>query len=158
MATRETRPSRPARRAGSAQERVRPALTSRAAILALVLCAVTLSLAYPLREYIAQRSEIAQLRETRAHLEDSVADLEQRRDDLETDEQLEREARTRLYYQYPGEDVYVVLDEDRDETEDRVQDGAPAESWFARLWRSVEEADTTDAPADGIPDAQPLPR
>ncbi|WP_236539910.1 FtsB family cell division protein [Spiractinospora alimapuensis] len=137
---------------------MRPALTSRAAILALVLCAVTLSLAYPLREYIAQRSEIAQLQETRAHLEDSVADLEQRREDLTSDEHVEQEARTRLYYQYPGENVYVVVDENSEDTGDQVQDGDSAETWFARLWRSVGEADTTDAPVDGIPDAQPLPR
>lgn len=137
---------------------MRPALTSRAAILALVLCAVTLSLAYPLREYIAQRSEIAQLQETRGQLEDSVADLEQRREVLSTDEHVEQEARNRLYYQYPGENVYVVVDNESDDTDDRVQDSDSAETWFARLWRSVDEADTTDAPVDGIPDAQPLPR
>ena len=30
-------------------------LTSRAAVLAVVVCAIALSLAYPVREYIAQR-------------------------------------------------------------------------------------------------------
>ena len=42
-------------------ERDRPRFTSRAAVLAVVMCAVALSLAYPIREYIAQRRQIDQL-------------------------------------------------------------------------------------------------
>ena len=33
-------------------------LTGRAAVLAVVICAIALSLAYPVREYIAQRQQI----------------------------------------------------------------------------------------------------
>ena len=36
-------------------------LTGRAALLAVVICAIALSLAYPVREYIAQRRQIDQL-------------------------------------------------------------------------------------------------
>ena len=36
-------------------------LTGRAALLAVVICAIALSLAYPVREYIAQRQQIDQL-------------------------------------------------------------------------------------------------
>ena len=36
-------------------------LTGRAAVLAVVICAIALSLAYPVREYIAQRQQIDQL-------------------------------------------------------------------------------------------------
>ena len=39
----------------------RPRFTSRAAVLAVVVCAIALSLAYPVREYIAQRRQIDQL-------------------------------------------------------------------------------------------------
>ena len=35
--------------------------TSRAALLAVVICAIALSLAYPVREYMAQRLQIDQL-------------------------------------------------------------------------------------------------
>ena len=42
--------------------RDRPNLTGRAAMLALVVCMLAISLAYPLREYLAQRSDIGQLR------------------------------------------------------------------------------------------------
>ncbi|QRN81813.1 MAG: septum formation initiator family protein, partial [Nocardiopsis sp. BM-2018] len=50
-------------------------LTSRAAILALVVCAIALSLAYPLREYVMQQAQIAQLQDERARMEENVAYL-----------------------------------------------------------------------------------
>ena len=42
--------------------RDRPNLTGRAAMLALVVCLLAISLAYPLREYLSQRSDIGHLR------------------------------------------------------------------------------------------------
>src|SRR5262249_51732941 len=45
----------------SADGKPRTRLTSRAAVLAAVICAVLLTLAYPVREYIAQRRQIGQL-------------------------------------------------------------------------------------------------
>ena len=50
-------------------ERDRPRFTSRAAVLAVVLCAIALSLAYPVREYIGQRRQIDQLTAQRATAE-----------------------------------------------------------------------------------------
>jgi hypothetical protein len=41
------------------EERRRSNLTGRAAVLALVVCLLAISLAYPLREYLAQRGDIA---------------------------------------------------------------------------------------------------
>ncbi len=52
-------PGPPPRRPQPAPQRAR--FTSRAAVLAVVLCAIALSLAYPVREYIAQRRQIDQL-------------------------------------------------------------------------------------------------
>ncbi len=120
--------------------RVRPMLTSRAAILALVMCVIALSLAYPLREYIAQRAQLAELREERARMEQSVRDLRQREEEMTQDSYVEREARVRLHYQYPGETAYIVIPPDS-EDEDEADTG-PSEPWFTALWRSVEEADS----------------
>ena len=114
-------------------------LTSRAAILALVVCVIALSLAYPLREYVAQRSQIAQLQEERARMEENVHELRSRVQALGTDEYIEREARLRLHYQYPDETAYIVV-RPESEAESGVEAG-PGEPWFTALWRSVREAD-----------------
>lgn len=144
---------RPARKTGSSgtgtgrTPRVRPMLTSRAAILALVVCVIALSLAYPLREYIAQRAQLADLREERAHMEQSVQDLRRREEEMSQDSYVEREARVRLHYHYPGETAYIVIPPDSED--DARTDTGPSEPWFTALWRSVEEADSPP-PDDGL--------
>lgn len=122
-------------------------LTSRAAILALVVCMIALSLAYPLREYVAQRAQIAQLQDERARMEESVRELRQREEELSQDVYIEREARLRLHYQYPGETAYIVVRPDAEE--DAEDDAGPSEPWFVTLWRSVEEADAPSSD-DGL--------
>lgn len=114
-------------------------LTSRAAILAVVVCGIALTLAYPLREYVAQRAQVAQLQEERERMEDNVAHLEQRAEELSEDEYVEREARARLHYQYPEETAYIVVrPEDESDAEEEDESEEP---WFSTLWGSVGEAD-----------------
>ncbi len=137
-------------------ERGRPTLTSRAAILALVVCAITLSLAYPVREYVLQRAEIAKLQEERQSSEQNVSDLEQRHEQLQDPTHIEREARDRLHYQYPGESNYVIVgDDDEDEQQEATEETDP---WFTRLWQSVEEADQVTEQQEEIPEAEPPER
>lgn len=121
--------------------------TSRAAILALVVCAIALSLAYPLREYVAQRAQVAQLQQERARMEESVRALRQREEELSQGEYVEREARIRLHYQYPGETAYIVVWPDSED--DGEAEAGPSEPWFTTLWRSVEDADSPP-PGDGL--------
>src|ERR671923_194422 len=97
------RRARPGRRGGTA-------LTGRAAILAVVMCAIALSLAYPVREYIAQRQEIAELEHKEAVARREVEELQQRKQQLGDTSYIEREARRRLHYCMPGERCYIVLD------------------------------------------------
>ncbi|MFC7326731.1 FtsB family cell division protein [Marinactinospora rubrisoli] len=142
---------------GQPAARPRPALTSRAAILGLVMCVIALSLAYPLREYIAQRSEIAQLQDQRARTEQSVAELRERNEELQDPAYIEREARTRLHYQYPGERAYVVLDGTDEEAAEPEATGPP-DPWFTKLWKSILAADQAGAENEEIPEAQPPAR
>lgn len=159
-ATKADRPAKAAarngaRRAGDAgtkdsgvgrTSRVRPMLTSRAAILALVVCVIALSLAYPLREYVMQQSQIAQLKEDRARMEENVADLQEREEALSDEAFVEREARARLHYQYPDETAYIVI-RPESEAETEADPAEPTEPWFTELWRTVEEADSPDPDA-----------
>lgn len=81
----------------------RSRLTGRAALLAMVLCSLVVALAYPIRQYVAQRAEIADLqreqRETRQRVED-LRDLKARWQD---DAYAEQQVRLRLHYVMPGE-------------------------------------------------------
>lgn len=131
------------RRSGSAAPgAARPGLTSRAAILAVVVCAIALSLAYPVREYIAQRQEIAEQRQQQRTAQRKVAELEEHRARLTDESYIKREARRRLNYCMPDEKCYLVLDGDGSQREQTAAaQSAPRPPWYQALWRSVEEAD-----------------
>lgn len=159
MASKPEKPKRPRRESAGppGSVRSRPALTSRAAILALVVCVIALSLAYPLREYIAQRAEITELREENARTKENVADLEQRNDELQRRPYIEQEARTRLHYQYPDEKAYVVVGDDGGDTADKRATKSP-DPWFTQLWKSVRKADEAEPKREEIPEAEPPSR
>ena len=137
----------------------RPQLTGRAAILAIVVCAIAMSLAYPVREYVAQRRQIAQLEAQQANALRKLQNLEERRRRLEDPEYIKRLAKERLFYCEPGADCYQVLDEE--------QAGAAAAkagtksperpAWYVTLWRSFEAADRgrPAAPQQGRPSPAP---
>ncbi|WP_083982480.1 FtsB family cell division protein [Actinomadura hibisca] len=129
--------------AGGAR-RNNPALTSRAAILAVVVCAIALSLAYPVREYIAQRQEIADLQHKEHQARRQVEELAQRKQRLGDRSYIEREAKQRLHYCMPGEKCYIVLDGGGGNGR-QAERGGPASRppWYETLWRSVETADRT---------------
>ncbi|MFI0371432.1 septum formation initiator family protein [Actinomadura sp. 1N219] len=127
--------------AGGAR-RGNPALTSRAAILAVVVCAIALSLAYPVREYIAQRKEIAELQRKEAVARRQVEILAQRKQQLGEKSYIEREATRRLHYCRPDVKCYIVLDGSGGDGR-QARKGGPASRppWYETLWRSVESAD-----------------
>ena len=70
----------------------RSRLTSRAAVLAVVLCAIALSLAYPVREYIAQRRQIDQLEVQRQAIAAKLSRLEQQQQELSSNAYVEQQA------------------------------------------------------------------
>jgi len=119
-----------------------PALTSRAAILAVVVCAIALSLAYPVREYIAQRKEIADLQHKEGVARHKVDELAQRKRQLGDKSYIEREATRRLHYCRPAVKCYIVLDGGGSEGQQTRKGGPPNRPpWYETLWRSVETAD-----------------
>jgi cell division protein FtsB len=124
--------------------RDRPNLTGRAAMLALVVCLLAISLAYPLREYLSQRSDIGELRSQVAAQEKRVAALEKAKQRWNDPAYVEAQARERLHYVMPGETAYVVLGADEAPSPDGVVRKLPTEAdrkpWFADLWDSVEAA------------------
>ena len=129
---------------GQPEERRRSNLTGRAAVLALVVCLLAISLAYPLREYLSQRSDISDFRARVTEQEARVAELRAQHERWEDNDYVEAQARERLHYVMPGETSYVVLEADEAPAQDGVVEAqAPAAArspWFTDLWNSVEAA------------------
>ena len=123
-------------------------LTTRAAVLGLVLCALVVSAALPLREYLSQRGQVAQLEQTQAERRSTVAALERQKALLGDPTYVAALARERLHFVKPGETTYVVLGaEDPSLTAPPDATGRPAgplAPWWSQLYASVRAA---DAPA-----------
>lgn len=114
--------------------------TRRAALLALVVCALAVSVSVPLRNYLGQRGEFGELRARQVELSDQVAELERRMAQLSDPSYVEAQARERLRYVRPGEVPYVVqLPPTAPPPLAVPGPGRPPAPWYDRLWKSVAE-------------------
>lgn len=115
--------------------------TRRAAVFAIVFCALALSVAVPLRTYLGQRDDVARQEQLKAELREQVDALEARKAELDDPAQVEAEARRRLRYVMPGETPYIVElpDNARDGIEEPEQGKVREESWYQLLWNAVSE-------------------
>ena len=80
----------------------------RAALLAVVVCALALTVAVPLRNYVSQRHELAAVAEQQRHLDSEAASLRAERSSMDDPAHVEALARARLGYARPGETPYRV--------------------------------------------------
>jgi cell division protein FtsL len=122
-------------------------LTGRAAVLAVVICAIVLSLAYPVREYVAQRRVIDQLVAQRETMQTQVKSLEAQQAKLSNPAYIEQLARQELDMCFPGKQCYIVeAGQPVASTAGTPQPGAAP--WYSKLWQSVEQADaSSNSPA-----------
>ena len=118
----------------------RPRFTSRAAVLAVVLCAIALSLAYPVREYIGQRRQIDQLQAQSAASAAQLARLRAAEARLNDPSYIEQQARDRLHWCLPHQTCYVIID-GRPSGRSAAGAAAAGTPWYERLWHSVRQAD-----------------
>ena len=97
---------------------MRPAITRRLAFLgvtvAAVLAALTLGVV-PFRDWLEQRERTAELRVEVAEVEAVNRSYEERIDALNTDEEIERRARSEYSLIRPDEEAYAVLPPPRSE-------------------------------------------
>lgn len=114
-------------------------LTGRAALLAVVICAIALSLAYPVREYIAQRQQIDLLLAEQQTMSAQVKALTEERIKLSQTWYVEQQARNELHMCFPKEQCYEVITGQPAKTSGGPQ--VSAEPWYAKLWQSVQRAD-----------------
>ena len=100
-----------------------------------------MSLAYPLRQYVEQRSLIAELQQRTEDSGRRVEELRAQKQRWEDPAYVEQQARERLFYVMPGETGYVIVGEPPSST------GTPGDAstgekvpWYDALWRSVDAA------------------
>jgi cell division protein FtsB len=126
---------------GFLRERVLSRLTTRrAALLAMVVCALALSVAVPLHTYLSQRAELQSELQQQQVLRQQEAALTQTQQRLSDTAQVEAEARSRFGYVMPGETPYVVQlpgGLPAASTQTPGQPATPGSSWYQQLWNSV---------------------
>ena len=120
----------------------RSRLTGRAALLALVLCSLVVALAYPMRQYVSQRAEIADQRAANgeqaaragraaARPEGALAGRRVRRAADPRAAALCDAGRDRLHRDRPG----------RRRSSRVPTQGAADRPWYANVWDGVDKAD-----------------
>jgi cell division protein FtsL len=119
-------------------------LTGRAAVLAVVICAIALSLAYPVREYVTQRRQIDSLVAQQQAMLAQVRGLEAQQARLSSPSYIEQLARQELDMCFPGTQCYIV-----EGGQPKAGAALPARPgpapWYDKLWRSVQQADANPA-------------
>ncbi|OQR59360.1 acyl-phosphate glycerol 3-phosphate acyltransferase [Streptomyces maremycinicus] len=121
----------------------RSRLTGRAALLALVLCTLIVALAYPMRQYVSQRAEIADLEREKQQASERVEQLRDLKARWQDDAYAEQQIRQRLHYVLPGETGFVVIDPDA-ARQSRADLGAADRPWYANVWDGVDKSDASD--------------
>ena len=128
----------------------RPRFTGRAAVLALVLCSLIAALAYPTRQFIAQRAQIAQQRAAAEQAQAQVDQLRREQARWQDPAYVTAQARERLHYGFPGETPYTSVDPSPGASataQARSQAGAAGQPWYANLFESLDAADASGTAA-----------
>ncbi|MER6558082.1 septum formation initiator family protein [Streptomyces sp. NPDC001027] len=121
----------------------RSRLTGRAALLAIVLCTLIVALAYPMRQYVSQRAEIADLEREKQQAGERVEQLRDLKARWQDDAYAEQQIRLRLHYVLPGETGYIVVDPDA-ARQSRADLGAADRPWYSNVWDGVDKSDASD--------------
>lgn len=119
-------------------------LTGRAALLALVLCSLVVALAYPTRQYVTQRSEIADQKRQAERTRDEVDKLKELRARWRDPAFVEQQARRHLHFVRPDERGYTLPDGTAD-TGPRRDRGPANRAWYENMWDAVDAVDAAEA-------------
>jgi cell division protein FtsB len=143
------------------QRRSSGRFTGRAAILALVASVLVLTLAYPLRQYLAQRAQIVAAERAQAQQRAVIAEKEKQKRKWADPAYVKAQARRRQQMVEPGVLVYYIK-------YPQPAGGAAAtpgllpqskagqgDPWYGQLWSSVKAA---GQPAETMPVDAPVLR
>ncbi|MFD2091869.1 FtsB family cell division protein [Blastococcus deserti] len=138
------RPGRRAPRSAGTPQRRRPLVTGRAVLLGGLILLLALTLAGPIRQYLAGQAELEQLAAEGRELDQRAADLREQLERQSDPAYAERQARERLTYVLPGDRLVVVVDGEAVEGDagTLADAGRDAElPWYEGLMQSLADAD-----------------
>jgi cell division protein FtsB len=119
------------------------ALTGRATVLIVVFVALALAYTYPLRVYLAQESQIAQLQTDQAAQQKLIEAKSEELAKWQDPAYIKAQARAKYFYVEPGETPLLVINDPVGAAKAAGKKApAPAPgSWYDTLWSSVRAAD-----------------
>jgi cell division protein FtsB len=142
--------------------RRRTSLTGRAAIVAVVVAALGIALAAPVRQLIGQRAQINGLRASVSSQRQQLSSLEQTQKLWANPSYVAAQAQQRLHYVEPGKVPIITLAPTPTARSGGVA-GGPAPSaaattpWYAELWTSVRGAGAATPTPKPAPSPSVLP-
>lgn len=129
------------------QHQQKSRLTSRAAVVVLVLAVLAVSYASSLRAYLQQRGSIDQLQAQIAEREAKIHDLRREQERWEDPAYVAQQARARFGYVAKGETPFVVVDAQGNPLDTTVSLGDPTKvadpderTWYEDAWDSMKIA------------------
>jgi cell division protein FtsB len=129
----------------SSAARRRPLFTGRAVLLGVLVLLLALTLAGPLRQFLAGRAELVQLAAEGRELDERADRLAEQLERQADPAYAERQARERLTYVLPGDRLVVVVDGETVEGDAGTlppdDAGIEPSSWYAGLLESLSTAD-----------------
>ena len=117
-------------------------LTRRATILVLALCAVVVTIAYPLQEYLAQSSQLNGVNQQNAQLSKKVDQLQQQISLWSDPGYVAIQARAQLHYVKPGEEGFSLPGAGIG-YEPLGMPTTTSSPWYDTLWGTVRSPSTT---------------
>ena len=118
------------------------ALTARAAILVLAVASVMVAVALPLKIWLGQRGDIAQLTTQTQQTQARLSQLKAEHKRWHDPGYVETQARDRLHLVVPGQKTYVVLGKGHSARTTATRHGTAATSgpWYSQFWKSEQAA------------------
>jgi len=137
-------------------------LSGFALTVLLLLVAALVVLAPRFKTLVEQRQQIAQLEQQVQQAQQHLGDLDAEVDRWADPAYIESQARDRLYYVYPGDIAYLVIDDG--ETQEPVDELPISDTiqntqidWMSALMSSIYTAGLTDATPDQLDDSVDSP-
>ncbi|MEV6299433.1 septum formation initiator family protein [Actinoplanes sp. NPDC051861] len=128
-----------AKRTGAPRPR---ALTGRATVLIAVFVALALAYTYPLRVYLEQDAQIAEMERAKAAQQAKITETASELAKWNDDEYLRIQARDTWFYVRPGETPLLVYYDESGAARDAEKQtpAAAPDRWYDTLWSSVQAA------------------